>query len=188
MGRGEGESAPGNGSGPAAAADPIGVARAIALRQLAMAPRTRAQLSLALAKRGVDEDIAHGVLDRFEEVNLVDDEEFARQWVSSRHQGRGLARRALTYELRHRGVDSQTVQEAVQVIDDDAELLAAQTLVRRRLRTLTAVDPDRAARRLLGMLARKGYGPGVAARAVRQVLGETSTELPGLDEADDDGP
>jgi regulatory protein len=149
-----------------------------------MAPRTRAQLSAAMAKRGVPEDVAEAVLDRFEQVNLVDDEEFARQWVTSRHLGRGLARRALTYELRNRGVDEETVRAAVDEIDDDAELEAARDLVRRRLPALTGDDPVRRARRIAGMLARKGYGSGTATRALREVLDEVPFDL--LVELDDD--
>jgi regulatory protein len=136
-----------------------------------------------MARRGVEADVAEAVLVRFEEVNLVDDEEFARQWVRSRHEGRGLARRALSHELRHRGVDDETVREAVEAIDDDAELEAAKALVRKRLPAMTRDDPERRARRIFGMLARKGYGSGTAMRALREVLGEVpDTVLPGVDD------
>jgi regulatory protein len=155
------------------------VARDIALRQLTVAPRTRAQLSDAMARRGVPDDVADAVLDRFEEVRLVDDEEFARQWVQSRHAGRGLARRALRYELRERGVADETVQAAVEAIDADAELEAARQLVRRRLPGMRSDDPARRTRRLAGMLARKGYGTGVAFRAIREVTGEQADEALG---------
>jgi regulatory protein len=164
--------------------DPAAVARAIVLRQLTMAPRTRAQLSAAMARRDVPDEVAEAVLDRFEEVNLVDDEEFARRWVSSRHLGRGLARRALAYELRHRGVDDATVQTAVAEIDDDAELAAARDLVRRRLPSMNGDDPARRARRIAGMLARKGYSSGTAVRALREVLDEVPDDA--LGELDDD--
>ena len=50
---------------------------------------------------------------RFAEVGLIDDRAFAEAWVGSRHAGRGLARRALAAELRRRGVDGETVGEAV---------------------------------------------------------------------------
>lgn len=165
-------------------ADPAAVARSIVLRQLTMAPRTRAQLSAAMAKREVPDEVAEAVLDRFAEVNLVNDEEFARQWVSSRHLGRGLARRALAYELRHRGVDDQTVQAAVDEIDDDTELQAARDLVRRRLPSMAGDDPARRARRIAGMLARKGYGSATAMRALREVLDEVPDDA--LAELDDD--
>jgi len=155
-------------------ADPEEVARAIALRQLTAAPKTRAQLLEAMARRGVPDDVAERVLDRFEEVRLVDDDEFARMWVSSRHAGRGLSKRALAHELTQRGVDVETVEEAVAVVDADAELDAARMLVRRRWPAMRGDDPARRTRRLLGMLARKGYGAGVAMQAIREVAGDAA--------------
>jgi regulatory protein len=123
-----------------------------------------------LERRGIPEDVSGAVLDRFEEVELVDDAEFARQWVETRHAGRGLARRALAYELRHRGVEEEVVRGAVDQIDPDDEFEAARALVRRRLVSLTG-DPAGRARRLAGMLARRGYGPGIARRAIEAELG-----------------
>jgi regulatory protein len=168
--------APGSSADLTPDADPEAVARAIALRQLTMAPRTRAQLADAMARRGVPDEVATRVLDRFTEVRLVDDEEFAAQWVRSRHQGRGLARRALAYELRHRGVAEDTVRDAVDEIDDETELEAARELVRRRLPGLAGDDPVRRNRRLAGMLARKGYGSATAHRALREVLWQAGSE------------
>src|SRR3954466_11079789 len=89
-------------------ADPESVARAIVLRQLTMAPRSRAQLADKLAERGADEAVAERVLDRFEEVGLVDDEAFAQLLVRSQRAGRGLGRRALAHELRRKGVEHET--------------------------------------------------------------------------------
>ncbi|MGH3973165.1 MAG: regulatory protein RecX, partial [Pseudonocardiaceae bacterium] len=86
-------------------ADPESVARGLVLRKLTAAPRTRAQLADDLAGRGVPDGVAHRVLDRFTEVGLVDDAAFAESWVRSRHLGRGLSRRALSHELRTKGVD-----------------------------------------------------------------------------------
>jgi len=116
--------------------------------------------------------VADAVLNRYDEVGMVDDEAFARAWVSSRHHGRGLARRALAQELRRKGVASETVGEALDELDADTEKETARALVRRRLPGLAGAAPDVAFRRLLGTLARKGYGPGLAARVVREVLAE----------------
>ncbi|MFE3449211.1 regulatory protein RecX [Nonomuraea sp. NPDC059194] len=140
------------------------------LRLLTMAPKTRAQLAEALRKRDVPKDAADAVLDRFTELGLINDEAFAEAWVDSRHHGRGLARRALAAELRHRGVDGDTVSEAVERVDDDQEVETARRLVERKLASTRGLDPQARTRRLAGMLARKGYGAGVAYRVVREAL------------------
>ncbi|MEU8202251.1 recombination regulator RecX [Streptosporangium sp. NPDC049046] len=157
-------------------ADPQAVARGICLRLLTMAPRTRAQLAEALRKREVPQEAADAVLDRFSEVGLIDDEAFAAAWVSSRHAGRGLARKALASELRHRGVEEETVKEAVDQLDPEEEAETARRLVRRKLSSTRSLEPAVRTRRLAGMLARKGYGPGLAFRVIREVLEDEGAE------------
>jgi regulatory protein len=150
--------------------DPGEQARALCLRLLTGTPRTRRQLADAMRKREIPDDVAEQVLERFEDVGLIDDQAFANAWVESRHRGRGLARRALARELRHRGVDTELVTEAVELLDSDQEEETARELVRRRLPGTRGLDRDRRIRRLAGMLARKGYLEGMSLRVVRDAL------------------
>ena len=158
-------------------ADPVEVARTIVLRQLSARARSRSQLEQALARRGVPDDVAAQVLDRFTELGYVDDAAFAESWVQSRQQGRGLARRALAYELRQKGIDDDTAREALDALDPDDERAAAVALVRKRMSSLRNQPDDVKVRRLSGMLARKGYPPGVARGVVREALHGESAEL-----------
>ncbi len=159
-------------------ADPESVARKILLDQLTGRARTRSELSDKLASRNVPPDVASRLLDRFEEVGLVDDAAFAREWVEQRRSGRGLARRALAQELRRKGIEDEVAQEALDEIDPDDEVEVARALVRAKLRTLQraqdqrsgGLDRDKAVRRLVGMLARKGHSSGVAYRVVKEEL------------------
>ncbi|MER6593863.1 regulatory protein RecX [Micromonospora purpureochromogenes] len=162
-------------STPTPPRDEAEVAREICLRQLAVRPRTRAELAGALAKRGISDEVSADVLDRYDEVGIIDDAAFARAWVSSRHTGRGLARRALANELRQRGVDGDVASEALGELDEETEAETARALVDRKLRTARG-EPDAVFRRLVGMLARKGYPPGVAIRAVKDALAAQSAE------------
>ncbi len=160
-------------------ADPEVVARTIALRKLAAAPQTRAQLDDAMARRGVPDDVRSRVLDRFDEVGLIDDAMFARMWVESRHAGRGLAKKALSHELRRRGVDSAVIDEAVAELRPEQEEASARALVARKLSSTKGLESGPRIRRLVGMLARKGYPAGLAFRVVREAL-----EREGVDEED----
>ncbi|MEV1174744.1 recombination regulator RecX [Nonomuraea sp. NPDC049784] len=169
-----------SGSGGGRDADPESAARAICLRLLTMAPKTRAQLAEALRKRNVPDEAAEAVLSRFSELGLINDEAFAAAWVDSRHHGRGLAKRALAAELRHRGVDTDTVKEAVERLDPDQEAETARRLVERKLASTRSLDPQTRTRRLAGMLARKGYSAGLAFRVIREAL-----EAEGIDVEED---
>jgi regulatory protein len=151
-------------------ADPEAVARKILLDQLTGRARTRSELAEKLRKRNVPQDIATRLLDRFEEVGLIDDAAFAQDWIAQRQSGRGLAKRALAAELKRKGLDDVVAQEALSEIDRDAEDDAAREQVRRKLRSMKGLEPEKATRRLVGMLARKGHSPGAAYRIVREEL------------------
>ncbi|MFC9354347.1 regulatory protein RecX [Arthrobacter sp. NPDC057013] len=155
-------------------ADPASVARAIVLRQLTASPKSRLQLERKLAERNVPEDVAAAVLDRFEEVRLVDDAEFADMWVRSRSQSRKLAKGALRRELADKGIDADTAASALEQLSDEDEEAAARHLVERKLRPEADLsdraERDKTTRRLASMLARKGYQPSQAFRIVAEVL------------------
>lgn len=152
--------------------DPVEQARALCLRLLTGTPRTRKQLADAMRRREIPEDAAEHVLERFEDVGLIDDQAFANAWVESRHHGRGLARRALAQELRTRGVDAEAIGHAVGQLDAEQEEETARALVDRKLRSTRGLEKEKRIRRLAGMLARKGYAEGLALRVVRRALEE----------------
>ncbi|GAB4066262.1 hypothetical protein GCM10028777_18430 [Angustibacter speluncae] len=164
-------------------ADPASVARRIVLDQLAVRARSRAELATTLARRGVPDEVATSVLDRMEQVDLVDDEAFAHEWVRSRQRSKGLSGRALRLELHRKGIDTETAAVALAGLDPDDERAAARELVERKARATRGLDQQVRVRRLAGMLARKGYGSDVALGVVREVLG-AEDDLSG----DDDHP
>jgi regulatory protein len=171
--------------------DPESVARLICLRLLTTEPRTQAELATALHRRGVPDDAAEAVLARFTEVKLIDDATFARAWVESRHHSRGLAGRALSAELRRKGVPQEDITSALEELDPDQELATARELVARRIPATRGQPGPARMRKLTGVLARKGYGPALAYRVVREALeleaaetGRAPQDLDGLEEPD----
>ena len=177
----QGERATGSGPGVPpppepqdADADPHAVARAVVLRQLTGSPKSRSQLEQALRRKGCPDDVAAEVLDRFEQVGLVDDEAYAQMFVRSKQSGRGLARRALQHELRSKGVDDEITRGVLDAIEPDTEREIARGLVEKKLRSLHGLDRQVQTRRLAGLLARKGYGAEVS----RQVIAEALDALP----------
>jgi regulatory protein len=157
-------------------ADPEAVARTILLDTLTGQARSRQELADKLAKRGVPDDLATTLLDRFTEVGLVDDAAYARQWVESRHRSRGLAPRALAQELRRKGVGDDDTKAALEQIDEADERIAARALVDRKMRSMRGLDHQVATRRLAGLLARKGYSSGLAFSVVREALAEAGED------------
>lgn len=154
--------------------DPEEVARIVCLRMLDRRAYTRAELRTALGRRGVPDDAADRVLDRLAEVRLIDDAALAEGYAAAQHRERGLAGRAVALKLRRRGIADDTIDAALEQIDRTSEEAAARALVTRRLRSLRGLDPAVQARRLVGLLARKGYSPGLAHGVVRDVMRATT--------------
>jgi regulatory protein len=173
----------GKGAGDREPEDPVQRAKDICLRLLTVRPRTRAELQQALARKGIDAEVSDGVLSRLDAIGLVDDKAFAEVWVRSRHTYEGLGRRALAVELRRKGVDESVTADAVAAIDYGAEEERARQLVRKKLRTLGGADEAVKIRRLVGMLARKGYSQGMSFRVVREELRSAGEDTALLDDA-----
>lgn len=151
-------------------ADPEAVARKILLDQLTGAARSRAELAKKLEAKEVPQEIATRLLDRFTEVGLIDDQAFAESWVLGRQRAKGLAPRALSMELRRKGIDDAVAKDALDLIDEESQIEAARALVRKKIRSLRRVDRTTATRRLVGLLARKGYGGSIAYGVVKEEL------------------
>ncbi|MGH3531877.1 MAG: recombination regulator RecX [Mycobacterium sp.] len=134
------------------------LARALCLRLLTARARTRAELERQLAKRGYPDDVSARVLERLAAVGLVDDVGFAEQWVHSRRVNAGKGKRALAAELHTKGVDDEVITAVLGGIKPAAERGRAEQLVRAKLRReILDDDGARVSRRLVAMLARRGY-------------------------------
>ena len=137
------------------------------LRLLTARSRTRAELFGQLVKRGYPDEVSDRVLDRLAAVGLVNDTDFAEQWVRSRRANAGKSKRALTVELHAKGVDNDVITTALSGIDAGAERERAEQLVRARLRReALGQDDARVSRRLVAMLARRGYSQTTACEVV----------------------
>lgn len=166
-------------------ADPatmVNRAKEICLQLLTDRPRSRAELHRKLTAKGIPAEIVEQVLGRFGAVGLVDDAAYAEQWVHSRHRYQGMARRALVAELRRKGVAGPVAAAAADTVDSDAEEAKARELVRKRLRSTSGLDEPTRVRRLVGVLARKGYPKGLSYRVVREELRDAGAETELLDD------
>lgn len=151
-------------------------ARALCLRLLTARARSRAELAGQLAKRGYPDEVSTRVLDRLTEVGLLDDTDFAEQWVHSRLANAGKGKRALAAELHTKGVEKDVITSVLGGINPAAERGRAEQLVRKRLRRENLGDEAadaKVTRRLVGMLARRGFSQGMALDVVSvEVAGE----------------
>jgi regulatory protein len=172
-----GEGDPGDTQEPPASpddadADVESVARTIALRKLTARGCTRHELGQALQAKNVPQGVIDAVLDRLEEVGLVDDASFAADWVTSRQQRRHLSGRLLRRELQAKGVERSHIDSALDRVDRDAELRSARDLVERKRVAMDGLAREVQYRRLVGMLSRRGFDSAITTKVLADVLGE----------------
>ena len=144
-------------------------ARNIVLNQLNFMPRSRKELETALSKRHIEPDVAKSVLDRFEEIGMVDDAAYAELLIRSRCNTKRVSRSVLRQQLRQKGVNQEIIEEALLVVSDADELRMATELVERKARAMSRLEPEVRKRRLFGLLARKGYNTSIALRVIQDL-------------------
>ena len=144
-------------------------ARTALLNQLTRGPRTKKQLAQMLAKKFVPEEIATALLDRFEEVQLIDDAAYAKAFAHDRRLSRGLSKSALKRELGQAGVAVELIDEALEPIDSEADTELAIQLVRKRWSSVRNLERDARYRRLSGFLGRRGFSGAAISTAINLV-------------------
>nr|WP_307851895.1 regulatory protein RecX [Williamsia sp. CHRR-6] len=143
-----------------------------------MRARSRAELRQRLLDKDFTPEEVESTLLRLEELDLVDDREFAEQWVTSRHRHSGRGRQALRHELRTKGIDPSIAEEALRGIDDAEERQRAAELVSRKVGTIAveklidAGERDRHLRRLVAMLVRRGFTHSLAFELATSAIAE----------------
>ena len=178
----------------AAVDDPAAVLDAAA-RFLEVRPRSTAEVRRRLGQSGYRADLVEGAIDRLADLGMLDDEAFARAWVESRDRARPRGERALRAELRRMGLAAADVEAALAARDARAvvatadgpgpgtaasergamrrseEDAATRLLDRRGAALRREADPRRRRAKAYALLARNGFDPDVAGRAVTAWLG-----------------
>lgn len=161
-------------------ADPYTRAKTIVYNQLAYSAKTRGQLRKKLQAEGFEAELIEPLLDKFEAAKLIDDAEYAQTFVAQKSRTKKLSRAALRRELAERGVRGEEAENALAQRTDEQEREDAAELVRKKLcpgmDLSDRAEKDRVTRRLLGMLARRGYSSSVSMSVIREELAAYGAE------------
>jgi regulatory protein len=150
-------------------ADPYSIANTIALNALVARAKSKGELLAHLKKRGVEDDVAQATIFRLQENGLINDSEFAKAWTQSRHTSKKLSKRIIAGELRTRGVDQFSIDQALDEIDDESEYRTAFSLGMKKYNTMSRLAPEVQIRRIQSLLQRKGFSFPTIARVIREL-------------------
>lgn len=147
-----------------------------AVSLLASRARSRKEIEDKLLHCGYRPSTVEMVIYKLETQNLLDDADFARQWVEAR-TNRSMGRNRIAQELRRKGISADETQAALEAIDPDDQLESAIVLVEKALtRAKPGEDPRKTANRITAMLARRGYGWDIAREAISRAMSNLEDE------------
>lgn len=132
--------------------------------------RTEAEVRDKLKEKSVPEDVVEEVLKRLRRSSIVDDERFAQNWVENRSEFRPRSRRALSFELRQKGIPEEVIENSLSEATDDQEL--AYLAATKHFRRLKGLEWPEFRRKMSGFLARRGFYYNVIAPVVDRVWAE----------------
>jgi len=127
-----------------------------------------------LRQKGFEPDVIALTLDRLAEGGLQNDVRFADAYAEMA-SGRGLSSRRIQMELRSRGVDKELAAAAA-AEDPDDERARARDVATRRAARLTGLAPEARARRIAGLLARRGFDPDTCRTVAAELAGPASLD------------
>ena len=159
---------------PTVVEDEVQKARQIGLTYLTARAWSIHEVREKLRRAEFEAAVIDQVIENLKRLNLLDDREFARRWVESRIEGKKLAgRRKFLQDLQRKGIEQDIIAEVLEEFAEDLESgTAAAKLLRRQLWRYNGLDERKAKRRMLGLLARRGYEQELALKTVEQVWEE----------------
>jgi regulatory protein len=131
--------------------------------------KSKGELLAHLKTRGIEEDVAAATIFRLQEAGLVNDTEFARAWANSRHSHKKLSKRSIAGELRQKGVVQESIDQALDEIDDESEYRAAFDLAFKKYNTMSRLEPEVQVRRIQSLLGRKGFSFSTIGRVLKEL-------------------
>lgn len=155
-----------------------------ALLILNQRPQSHQELRNRLLRLDFEESLVDEVLADLARSGLIDDHAFAQQWVIERHRLRGKSRRALDLELQKKGIEASIRHAALAHISEDSEEAIATALARKKAGQVRAVPEDYAQytkelRKVVGVLARRGFSQSLSMQIARTALADRISELEG---------
>lgn len=151
-----------------------GKAEEVLVRKLRAKQLSVSEARTVLRSNDVDRATIDEIIDEFLHRGYLDDRTLASLLVTAGVERKGQGRVALSRALSQRGIPRDIVDEALSELPDDDEERALE-YARSKAGAMSRLEPEVALRRLLGQLARRGYGGSSAVNAARTALREASS-------------
>lgn len=138
-----------------------------ALQFISRRQQTTEELRMKLRRKQAQDDVIERVIERLEEIALLDDLNFAQAWVENQQAFRPRGRKVLSLELRNKGLSNDLIEEVLNGFDDEE---AAYKAAEKAFPRYQALPREVAKQRFLAYLARRGFAYGLCRKVVEATL------------------
>ncbi|PSO45188.1 hypothetical protein BRC21_00370 [Candidatus Saccharibacteria bacterium SW_7_54_9] len=118
---------------------------------ISIRPRSEREITDYMRRKSYSVETARAVLDKVKRLQLVDDQAFARSWVEWRQSTTPRSRYQLQQELGQKGVDEETIEEALSGIDENEQVHVARALIDKKGHRYSSRQ------KLMSYLSRQGF-------------------------------
>ncbi len=146
-----------------------------ALRLINYKQRTTVEMTNRLIKKGYEPVQVKVVVDQLMENKLLDDSQYAENWVADRQRFHPRSKRMMSYEMRNKGLDRKTIENALSKSEDDNQL--AELAARKTIRKWSDLAEREFITHCAAFLGRKGFAAGVSFSTARTMWHELQQEL-----------
>lgn len=119
-------------------------------------PRSLKEIKDYFRRKEIDSSLHQNILERLIKLELLDDKKFAKWWVEQRLEFKSKSKKDITYELKQKGVDSNTIKN---VLDDSEidELKIAKNLIAKKSYKWQKYEDKIRKQKITQYLAGKGF-------------------------------
>jgi len=140
-----------------------------ALLFLSYRARSESEIRQNLRKHEIPEAVIDQTLERLRQDGFANDNQFAKTWVSNRSAFRPRSRRMLAMELRQKGLGDESVNAALESVDDEA---LAYEAAQKRAARYKDLEWNDFRKKLSDFLARRGFSYSVSSTVVTRIWNE----------------
>ena len=146
------------------------IARAYAFLLLKFRLRSENELKARLRQKGFSEELAGSTVGFLKDKEFIDDQVFARGWVSLRLK-RPWGLRKIKQELLQKGLAEEIIQDALaQAKEHYNESQIVRQLAKQRFSKFKGIDPLKAKARVYGYLMRRGFSPELIGEVIEDLM------------------
>jgi len=141
------------------------------LKFLSFRPRSEFEINEYMLRKGWNEETRKKIMEKLKNLQLIDDEAFARQWLASRTHFRPEGRSLVKKELRKKGIKREIIDQLLQEERGSAtEEMLAEKYARKKMERLKSLPVLVAKRRLFSALLMRGFDNEIAKTVVDKLL------------------